>query len=247
MTAEFGTSSPDSTPPLVPASHVIHSDAVATEACQLALNGVSELMSLMIHDLANPLQSLTMQLELSGDPGDDSSPLDIDSLLSTSEEVGQLLNKVSTFFYRRSPKASCQLRASLVRLQDALQQRLSSRGIRWEYDCLDIPEISHNCVIPELLLMRCLIHVGYERRQDRALGMRLRSNMILLRPYCATSPLDLRIHLDLLDHLGVTNPFFTLEKLQAIQTQMTRLGPGFSCSVLANHRVQLDFKLSCPR
>lgn len=222
-------------------------ESVATEACQLALDGVSELMSLLIHDLANPLQSLTMQLELSGDPNDDGRGLDIDALLSTSEEVGQLLNQMSTFFYRRNPQAPCQLRASLTQIEDAMLQRLRNRGILWESKCVRLPDIRHSCLIPELVLMRCLIYVGYQLRRDRGVPLRLHSTIMLLGPKETKGPLDLRIHLELLDALGTSIPMFTPEKETSMMTQMCRLGPGFSCSTLANNRVQLDFRLPSPR
>lgn len=246
MNAEFGTSSPGLSQPPV-SVNPLKTESVATEACQLALKGVSELMSLLIHDLANPLQSLTMQLELSSDPNDNGRGLDVDALLSTSQEVGQILNQMSAFFYRHSPQAPCQLRTSLTQLEDAMLQRLRNRGILWETKFPRMPDIPHNCAIPELVLLRCLIYVGYQLRRDRGVSLRLHSTVTLLGPMDAKNQLDLRVQLELLDPLGTSIPMFTPEKESSMITLMSRLGSGFSCSTLVNNRVQLDFRLPSPR
>lgn len=244
MNPELGTSSPELRPPNSPTKP--DTDTVATNACQFALDSVSELMSLMIHDLANPLQSMTMQLELAGEAGQPGQGLDIDTLLDTSEEVGSLLNKISGFFYQRSSTAPCQLRASVARNQETMEHRLAKRGIAWESIWLEIPELPHNCIILELVLLRCLIMIGYQARFGQRQALTLRTALVLLRPYQAQAPVDLRIQLELLDQDKRPHQIFIPEKANAMQTQMERLGPGFRCSILANERVQLDFRLPCP-
>lgn len=230
----------------MPASQSSKTHALATQACHLCLDSVSELMSLMIHDLANPVQSLMMQLELGGDPSAPGQGLDIDALLHTGEEIGSLLNRLSTFFYRRDDSAPCQLRASLARLQDTMQQRLANRGILWKSSWLEIPELPHDCMIPELVLLRCLILIGYQPRQDLGQTLSLRSTALLTSHFCEQSPVDLRIHLELSDQRGASAPIFRPEKAKALQDQLRGLGPGFSLSILIHDRVQLDFRLPCP-
>lgn len=243
MNSEFGTTSPDLRSPLLPASPTTSSEAVASDACQLAFNSISELMSLMIHDLANPLQSLTMRLELSSEPD---QPVDVDELLRTSEEVGSLLNNISGFFYRNHATVPCQLRACLARARDTMAQRLANRGITWESSWLDLPNIPHSCILVELVLLRCLILIGYQPRQGQRPALSLRSTPILLHPYQAQRPVDLRIQLELMDQNQVPTQILSSEKADSFQALMQRLGPGFGCSRLAKGRVQLDFRLPCP-
>lgn len=247
MTADLGT--PPPAPP--------HGDAPvlgspprgpATEpVSRFAFNTISELLSVVIHDLANPLQSVTMQLELLGDVMGDPEQAQprIDSILDTSETFAELLGNLSAFLHRRAPQEGvCQVRSAVTRVQSILHTRLAQRGVLWTHKTLpNMPTVPHDAMLLELVFLRILLLTAYAHRTGLRQSLGLQSVVSLRAPLSSNEAAPLRLQLELRDREGKKVPVVPLERLGDLQKDLGHLGPAQRLTVLADDSLQLDLDL----
>lgn len=246
MDLEPGTSSRRS-PASEPRDAATAPETLAENASRLAFHALSQLLSVVIHDLANPLQTITMQLELLDDPIGESSRSRIDSILDTSEEFVALLGNLSTFVQRKpTPSDTCQARDTLHRVEALLQARLLRRGLTWSTELVDLPQIPHGCTVLELLLLRILLQVAYGHHRGHRSSQALRLKMMLKSPLVAGQSAKLRLHFSMRDSSSKTVPLLSPQQQSQLRADLQTLSPNYAVTSLANHSLVLDLDLAPP-
>lgn len=214
----------------------------------MTLRSISDLLGVLVHDLANPLQSMTMQIELLGDiqPEPEDLQQRVNTILDTSEEFSTLLVSVSTYFQRSTPPRDqrCDFRNALLNIRNLMYDRLLNRGLQWEIRDAMLPPIKADCVALEMILLRILIFVGYTRRRGGASKLRFCTTPSLLGPDRPLQKLPFRVRFALFGAdtgpLSLSSP----ERLKALENDINRLGQGFRLTTLADQSLQLDVELN---
>lgn len=218
---------------------------ISQNATQLAIDSLGELLRIVIHDLANPLQSITMQLELLEDGHEGTPRLQtrVDSMLDTAEEFSALLGSLSAFFHRPSSGSSvCCVRESVQRLNGLLEDRLAHRGIRWEVDTALLPIVTQPCSELELVLLHILILAGYARRDAQDASLLLRTTFAVPTPDTGGGS-KIRVHCTLTGSSCGTQPVILPSNHEELNRIAQRLSPGACIHAFPDGSLQLDLQL----
>lgn len=186
---------PQTSSPKLPPCTELTAEASARSASKLALLSFAELLGVFTHDLSNPLQTAMMQLELLVESCNDPAMRErLTGVLKSHEELHALSQALSAYSHSlRRPAATCGVRASVIRLQKLLHDRLSLRKTRWEVEYDNLPPYPRPLYALEILLLRCLLFLAYEQRLAAGRDFCIRTNIRSRTPPSASSALALRV------------------------------------------------------